>query len=186
MNNLAGLLQAMGDYAAAEPLYRRALAIAEKAQGPEHPETGVRLGNLAGLLQDMGDYAAAEPLFQRALAIAEKAGDQRETARLWQTIAVMVRDAGQPDRALPDFQRALSLCQQIYGAKSLQAASAMSGMGQCMALLGHHFEAIALFKECLAIREDILPADDELIALVKSRLAAIEPGAANEGEAKQP
>ncbi len=37
LNNLAGLYQAQGRYAEAEPLYKRALAIIEKALGPEHP-----------------------------------------------------------------------------------------------------------------------------------------------------
>ncbi len=39
LNNLAVLYRAMGDYAKAEPLYRRALAIREKALGKEHPDT---------------------------------------------------------------------------------------------------------------------------------------------------
>ena len=42
LNNLALLLKAKGDYAQAEPLLRRGLAIAEKAHGPEHPEQGLR------------------------------------------------------------------------------------------------------------------------------------------------
>jgi tetratricopeptide (TPR) repeat protein len=36
LNNLAGLLEAKGDYARAEPLYRRALAINEKTLRPDH------------------------------------------------------------------------------------------------------------------------------------------------------
>ena len=73
LNNLAGLLRAMGDDPAAKPLYEHALAISEKAEGPEHPSTGICLNNLASLLQDMGDDPAAKPLFERALAISEKA-----------------------------------------------------------------------------------------------------------------
>ena len=63
----------MGDYTKAEPLLGRALAIKEKALGPEHPDTATSLNNLAGLYWLMGDYAKAEPLLQRALAIREKA-----------------------------------------------------------------------------------------------------------------
>ena len=61
-----------GDYAKAEPLYQRALAIREKALGPEHPDVARSLNNLANLYHDRGDYAKAEPLYQRALAIREK------------------------------------------------------------------------------------------------------------------
>ena len=66
----------MGDYAKAEPLYRRALAICEKALGPEHPDTAVSLNNLAELYNAMGDYAKAEPLFQRAWRFAKKRSAQ--------------------------------------------------------------------------------------------------------------
>ena len=37
LNNLAALYYAQGQYAQAEPLYKRALAIWEKALGPDHP-----------------------------------------------------------------------------------------------------------------------------------------------------
>ena len=38
-------LRAQGNYAEAEPLYQRALAIREKALGPEHPDTAASLNN---------------------------------------------------------------------------------------------------------------------------------------------
>ena len=56
----------------AEPLYRRALAIWEKAFGPEHPNVAIRLNNLAELLSATNRLAEAEPLYRRALAINEK------------------------------------------------------------------------------------------------------------------
>ena len=49
-------------------MYRRALAIREKALGPDHPDTATSLNNLALLLKSKGDYAGAEPLCRRALA----------------------------------------------------------------------------------------------------------------------
>ena len=51
----------------------RALAIREKALGPEHPITANCLNNLVDLLRDQGDLAEARPLLERALAIREKA-----------------------------------------------------------------------------------------------------------------
>ena len=64
---------ALGAYAQARPLYARALALREKALGPEHPDTAETLNNLALLQRDEGDHAAARPLLERALAINEKA-----------------------------------------------------------------------------------------------------------------
>lgn len=51
LNNLALSLKSSGDYAGAEPLYRRALAIAEKALGPDHPNTVQIRHNLEKLLE---------------------------------------------------------------------------------------------------------------------------------------
>jgi tetratricopeptide (TPR) repeat protein len=64
---------ATGQYQQAIPLAQRALAIREKALGPEHLDTATALNNLAALYQATGVYAKAEPLYQRALAIREKA-----------------------------------------------------------------------------------------------------------------
>jgi tetratricopeptide (TPR) repeat protein len=50
----------------------RALAIREKALGPDHPDTAQSLNNLAALYYSQGNYAKAEPILIRALAIREK------------------------------------------------------------------------------------------------------------------
>jgi tetratricopeptide (TPR) repeat protein len=70
---MAGLLQSQGKYEDALPLYQRALAIREKALGPDHPKTATSLNNMAELLRSQAKYEDALPLYQRALAIWEKA-----------------------------------------------------------------------------------------------------------------
>ena len=49
LNNLAELYRAQVRFAEAEPLYKRALAIKEKALGLEHPSVATGLNNLAAL-----------------------------------------------------------------------------------------------------------------------------------------
>ena len=73
LNNLAGSIRSQGRYADAEPLFKRSLAIREKALGPDHPDVAQSLNNLAELYQAQGRYADAEPLYKRSLAIREKA-----------------------------------------------------------------------------------------------------------------
>ncbi len=82
LDNLANLYQAQGNYAEAEPLYKRALAISEGVLGPEHPDVAQSLNNLARLYQDQRQYAEAEPLHKRSLAIREKALGP-ESIRMW-------------------------------------------------------------------------------------------------------
>ena len=54
-----------GKFDAAEPLYRRALKITEKALGPDHVDVGGMFGNLGILHAAAGNYNQAMPLFER-------------------------------------------------------------------------------------------------------------------------
>ena len=70
-----GAVPAQGQYAQAEPLYKRALAIKEKALGPDHPDVATSLNNLAELYQAQGQYARGRA------ALQARAGDQGEGPR---------------------------------------------------------------------------------------------------------
>ncbi len=69
LNNLAELYRAQGNYAEAEPLYRRSLAILAKVLGPEHPDVATTLENYAALLRATGRSDGAAELEGRANAI---------------------------------------------------------------------------------------------------------------------
>ena len=59
MSDLALLYKNQGRYGEAEPLYQRALAICEKALGPDHPDTATTRASYAGLLRKTGRGAEA-------------------------------------------------------------------------------------------------------------------------------
>jgi tetratricopeptide (TPR) repeat protein len=71
LNDLAVVHKDQGRFADAEPLFKRSLAIREKALGPNHPDVAASLRNLGILYYEHDRYADAEPLFKRALAIKE-------------------------------------------------------------------------------------------------------------------
>jgi Tetratricopeptide repeat len=71
LNNLAWLDKRPN--ADAEPLLKRALAICEKALGPDHPEVTRSLDNPASLYFGQARFSDAELLFRRALRVTEKA-----------------------------------------------------------------------------------------------------------------
>ena len=60
------LYHAQGKYAEAELLYRRALAIAEKALGPEHPDVATALENYSKLLRETNRETEAVRMEARA------------------------------------------------------------------------------------------------------------------------
>ena len=103
LNNLAGLYDDQGRYADAEPLYKRSLAIREKALGPDHPDVATSLNNLAALYDDQGRYADAEPLYKRSLAIREKAlgPDHPDVATSLNNLAALYTSQGRYADAEP-------------------------------------------------------------------------------------
>ncbi len=62
-------LAAQGQFAQAEPLFKRALAILEKTLGPEHPHLATTLKNYAALLRKLDRTAEAVTMEVRAKAI---------------------------------------------------------------------------------------------------------------------
>jgi tetratricopeptide (TPR) repeat protein len=73
LDNRVEELYRAGKFSEAVPLAQRALAIREKALGPDHPDVAKSLNSLALLYAKQGRYADAEPLYKRALAISANA-----------------------------------------------------------------------------------------------------------------
>jgi tetratricopeptide (TPR) repeat protein len=70
LNNLAGLYRDTGRYAEAEPLYRRALTILEKALPADHPNLATARKSYARLLDQLG--RTDEAIALRAQAVAAR------------------------------------------------------------------------------------------------------------------
>ena len=64
LNNLALLYSKEGEYAKAEPLYKRSAAIWEKALGPDHPFVANCLSKLSGVYHAMGKEEKASEVDQ--------------------------------------------------------------------------------------------------------------------------
>ena len=54
-----------GRYQEAIPIAERAVEVAKRVPGLEHPDTATSLNNLARQYQDMGEYAKAERSFKK-------------------------------------------------------------------------------------------------------------------------
>ena len=62
-----------GKYDRAVIVAKKALEVAEKTVGPDHPDVATSLLGLGTLYDEQGKYEEAEPLYKRALAILEAA-----------------------------------------------------------------------------------------------------------------
>ena len=63
LNQQVLTLYKQGKYKEAIPLAEKAVELAKRVYGPEHPNTARSLDKLASLYQSMGEYAKAEPLY---------------------------------------------------------------------------------------------------------------------------
>ncbi|MBO0725457.1 MAG: tetratricopeptide repeat protein [Blastocatellia bacterium] len=69
---LANIQKARGSYAEAESMFKRALAIFDRALGPQYPRSGVLLADYADLLRKMKRDDEAAKLEARAAEIHAK------------------------------------------------------------------------------------------------------------------
>src|SRR5262249_58585348 len=72
MNALAGFYASQGRPDMAEPLYREALQIRQRAYGSNHPDVVTSLNNIGGLYALDRRYNDAESMYRRALEINER------------------------------------------------------------------------------------------------------------------
>ncbi len=157
--NQAGVyLYGQARYAAAEPLFRRALGILEQALGPAHPDTATSLNNLAGLLDDQGQYAEAEPLYRRALEIRGKSlgPEHPDTAQSLNNLALLLDNQGEYAEAEPLFRRALEIWEKALGSAHPETATSLNNLALPLYRQGKHAEAESLHRRALEIREKAL------------------------------
>ncbi len=161
LNNLALVDMSRGRYAAAEAPLKRALAITEKAVGPDHPNVATALNNLAETYLAQGLFAEAEPLHKRALAILETAlGRDNVTVALSLTnIANASRQQNRYPEAEALLQRALAIQEKALGPEHRDVAAALGSLAALYREQARYAEAEPLHKRALATFEKALGPD---------------------------
>ena len=119
-----------GRYADAEPLFKRSLAIREKALGLDHLNVATSLNNLAVLYGTQGRYADAEPLYKRSLTIYEKAlgPDHPDVATSLTNLAVLYGTQGRYADAEPLYKRSLTIYEKALGPDHPDVATSLNNL----------------------------------------------------------
>jgi CHAT domain-containing protein/tetratricopeptide (TPR) repeat protein len=164
-----------GKYAEARPHFRRALAIREKALGPDHPDVATSLNNLAMLLQAKGDYAGAEPLYRRTLAVREKAlgPDHPDVAQSLNNLAELLQAKGDYAGAEPLLRRALTIREKALGSDHPAVATSLGNLATLLQAKGDNASAEPLYRRALAISEKALGPDHPWVATSLGTLAML-------------
>jgi tetratricopeptide (TPR) repeat protein len=116
---LASLYRSQGRYTAAEPLFRRALSLQERALGPEHLGVAATLAQLAALCTTRGEYAGADPLYRRVLTILEATlgPEHADVAATLESYAALLRRMGREAEAVQMGARAKSIQAKLSGGR---------------------------------------------------------------------
>jgi len=162
LNNRAVELSKAGRYSEAIPLADRAVALREKALGPNHPQVAPLLNNLAAMLNNQalvyhaqGRYAEAVPLLQRALTIQEKvlAREHPDLATTLNNLATLYQSQGRYAEALPLYERALAIWEKALSRDDPRFGPLMNNLAVLYRELGRYAEAERLSRRALDISE---------------------------------
>lgn len=176
---LASSLNAVGqirfqirDYATAEPLLTRGLAIREKVFGSDGHGLVPSLNTLAALYDAQGDFERAETLLRRSLAISERhvGLSHPEISAALSNLAKLCfkrREFAKADRLL---LRLLEI-KRALGKEHPEVATVLSSLAKLRQVVGKHEQAEQLWRQTLAIRERSFAPNDPVLATTLEGIA---------------
>lgn len=175
MNNIGLLLKTKARYDEAEPLYRRALVIAETKLSTEQVKIARYLNDLAMLLQDTNRMAEAEPLLRRALAIDEaRLGPKHPyVSRDLNNLALLLHNTSRTNEAEPLMRRALAITEASLGKTHPKVAVSLSYLAELLHDTRRVNEAAPLILRALNIDETNFGPKHPYVAIRLLNLAAL-------------
>jgi tetratricopeptide (TPR) repeat protein len=143
-----------GDHEAARPLLERALAVKEKALGPEHLDVAFPATRLAQLHSLAGEYERAEALFERSLAIREEnlGPDHPDLTWTLRPYAEHLDRSGNRTRGRLLFERALTIAEDHWGPMGIEVSYILGEYSLLEHGDGHYTRARELRERALAIQ----------------------------------
>lgn len=157
LNNIAAVHYVKGEYAAAEPLFRRALSIRERSLGRNHAEVATSLNNLAAVNRKQGDLRAAAPALQRALGIREEAlgPTHPSTLAIIHNLATVYRDLGQDAQSEVLWRQSLDRRHLAGGDDADLEADILERLADIQQDQGRYGEAAESLVEAVGLRRRI-------------------------------
>ena len=175
LNKFGVYLFERSQYAEAELLYNRALAIYEKPRDRDDSVVARSLNSLALLYHAQGSYAQAEPLLNRALKIYEtvRGPEHPDVAQSLNGLAGLNYAQGQYAKAESLYQRALAIREKALGPEHQDVANSLNNLAELYDTQGHYAKAEPLCQRALAIQEKVLGPEHPDVATSLNNLATL-------------
>ena len=168
---LAKVYHSKSDYSKAEPLYKRALIVLEKA-GKEHPITVTCLNDLGRLYYDQGRYSEAEPFFKRALEIREKVlgKEHPDVATNLDIMALLYYYLGRYAEAELICKRAIAIRERSRYESNPHLATSFNNLALIYWSTGYYSKAEIFYMKALAIVKKQLGPEHPNVATTLNNL----------------
>jgi CHAT domain-containing protein/tetratricopeptide (TPR) repeat protein len=177
IERLGTLYFADGDYARAEPLWRRSLKLrqARRDKDKDRLSVAVASNRLAQLYQALGRYRKAEPLFKSTLATieAELGKKHLEAAVALNNLAALYRLMARHARAESLYERSLEIRQAKLGKDHPDVAQSLNNLANLHESVGQYARAEPLYRRSLKIWEAKRGKDHPDVATALNNLAGL-------------
>ncbi|HET6629333.1 MAG TPA: serine/threonine-protein kinase [Woeseiaceae bacterium] len=184
-SGLARILRARNELAAAEELYREAIAVTREHFGSDHPHIAYFLQNLAVVLRARGELDAAEAMFEESIAVTRRVlGEEHSlVAGSLVMLGSLRRDRGDFEAAEAAYEEALAIHTKARGPDHPFVAYDMTSLAMLRYDQGRLAEAEALLRQAIAIFESSVGPDHQYVASALTELGVVLTDRGAPGEA---
>ena len=175
-HNTGVLLDASGDSAGAEPMYRAALEMRTKVFGESHPLVGRSTHNLGNIYLDTGDYTQARAHYQKAIDIYHRTYGEMHpiVAGSLNNLGLAYRRDRMFEPALEALAKAVAIYEGAFGEVHPDVALSLDNLGLAYIQAGRAEQARPFVDRAMAIRRQLLDARHPDIADSLCSVARLE------------
>ncbi|MEZ6038363.1 MAG: serine/threonine-protein kinase [Planctomycetota bacterium] len=174
VRNLGELKHYMQDYAAADALYRDALALLEGAGLGDGAEAATTVDLRGRAQRDLGDLDAAAAMQQRALSMRRRLADNAlDLANSHQSAALLSIYKNDGETARDEFEAAIALRRGALGERSSRMAELLHGLASAQLALGQLDAARDATQRALELTREVLGDQHIGVGFCLSQLGTI-------------
>jgi outer membrane biosynthesis protein TonB len=164
-----------GNEAKAEEWFLKALAIADRAVGPDQTDLVLVINNLTRIYLKRSDYTAAEPLLLRLLDMKRSKGDDHpEVATVLATLAAVRQALGLHESGEQLWRRVVEIRERTLAPNHFAIATALEHLGDACAARGNFRDALDACQRAHTIRERTLGAEHPSLRSSRERIADLQ------------